>query len=528
MRRHVLLAFLLGFAAAQLAAQAPEGPMAPTSPARAPESQLYLPINSWATPYVEHLIRSGVLRELDPLTRPLKRADVARAVAKVDTTDLAEAVKSTLRLLAWELEERPDTVRWKVEANVAVQGASDPGRWTVRPEREKTGVYYQGGLTGSLEFPHVGIVTSPYFDTRLRRDTQFTGYKQRFIAGDNAEAYAIGSWKYLEVFFGIEPRNWGTPEVEGLLLSPSPYPYDHLMIRLGPRRLRVEVIATQLENLPIPGSATFAKRYLTLHRLTAAPSDRFSVSVSEGALYADTGGPARSFEPWYLNFTNLWLLPEFNNAGYVKDLVALDATFLAGTSLRLGGQLLASDIRVDKPTATSPEAPEQLGYTLSASGSALRSAGSWVAFYTRDDNLVYRTMKGTQFQYSLRGVGLGRDHVDYDQLTAQAHALSFPGALLGLELTYIRQGQGAIGSPFPPKALWGDSVRFLTGVVERTFRVAGQVNWSPVPGINLSADLGRHFVRNANNVQGERDDRWVWRVRAEIRRRLTGGVHWPD
>jgi hypothetical protein len=175
MRRHVLLAFLLGFAAAQLAAQAPEGSMAPTSPARAPESQLYLPINSWATPYVEHLIRAGVLQGLDPLTRPLRRSDVARAVAKVDTTDLAESAKSTLRLMAWELGERPDTVRWKAEANVAVQGASDPGRWTVRPDREKTGVYYRGGLTGSLEFPHVGIVTSPYFDTRLRRDTQSTG-----------------------------------------------------------------------------------------------------------------------------------------------------------------------------------------------------------------------------------------------------------------------------------------------------------------------------------------------------------------
>jgi hypothetical protein len=191
MRIRLLVALVLGGVAAPLAAQAPQ-------------SNLYLPISSWTTPYVEHLIRAGVLQGLDPLTRPLKRADVARAVAKVDTTELAESVKGTLRLLAQELEERPDTVRWKLEANVAAQGASDPSRWAVRPAPENSGLFWQGGLTGSLEFPHVGIVTSPYFDTRLLRDNQFTGYKQRFIAGWNAETYVLASWKYLDLFFGSE------------------------------------------------------------------------------------------------------------------------------------------------------------------------------------------------------------------------------------------------------------------------------------------------------------------------------------
>ena len=115
MRIRLLVALLLASFAAPLAAQAPE-------------SNLYLPIASWATPYVEHLIRAGVLQGLDPLTRPLKRADVARAVAKVDTTDLAESVKSTLHLLAWELEERPDTVRWKVDGGVGISAASDASR----------------------------------------------------------------------------------------------------------------------------------------------------------------------------------------------------------------------------------------------------------------------------------------------------------------------------------------------------------------------------------------------------------------
>ena len=516
MRSRVLLALLVVGAALPLAAQAPQ-------------SNLYLPIDSWATPYVEHLIRAGVLRGLDPLTRPLKRADVARAVAAVDTAELAESVKSSLRLLAWELEERPDTVRWKLEANVAAQGASDASRWTARPASNRSGLFWQGGLTGSLEFPHVGVVTSPYFDTRLLRDGQFAGYKARFIAGENAEAYAIGSWKYFEIFFGREPRNWGPPEAEGILLSTSPYPYDHLMVRLGPRRFRLELIATQLDNLPMSQSGLSGKRYLSLHRLVITPSDRLSFSLSESVLYADTGGPSRSMEPWYLNVANLWLLTEVNGlGGPTKDLVALDASWLAGRTLRVAGQLFASDIRVDKATPTKPEAPEQLGYTLSATGQALRGLASWSTFYTRMDNLDYRTPKGTQFQYSIWGVGLGRDHVDYDQFTARANALVVPNGLMGAEITYIRQGQGDLRNAYPPPQHWADSVRFLTGIVERTLRVAAQANWTPMPGINLSTDIGRHFIWNANHVQGVRGDRWVWRLRAEIRRRITGAVRWKD
>ena len=517
MRRLLLAAILSATAAAPLAAQAPE-------------SNLYLPIDSWATPYVEHLIRAGVLRGLDPLTRPLRRADVARAVAQADTSDLAESVKSQLRLLAWELEERPDTVRWKVEAHVAAQAASDPSRWTVRPERENSGLFWQGGLTGSLEFPHVGIVTSPYFDTRLLRDAQFTGNRQRFVAGDNREAYVRGSWKYLEVFFGSEPRNWGPPEVEGLVLSTSPYPYDHLMIGIGPKRFRLELIATQLDNLANPLDSTDVRtRYLSVHRLYVQPSDRFAFSLSEAALYASAHGTGRSYEPWFLDPANLWVIPSVNDSASVNTLWGLDASYLLKSGVRLAGQLYADDIRIDRDTVG--ESPEQLGYTLSATGGALRGAGSWSVFYTRVDNFDYRTRLFEE-QYTLRRVGLARDHDDYDQWTARVTTAAGLRSLLGAEITFIRQGQGDPRKPLPAQSLWGgpnqDSLTFLTGVTERTLRLAVQAHWTPAPGIDLSADVGRHFVWNANHVQGVRGDRWVWRVLVEVRRRASGGLRWPD
>ena len=490
------------------------------------ESNLYLAVSSWATPYVEHLIRAGVLRGLDPLTRPLRRADVARAVARVDTASVAPSVRSQLRLLAHELEERQDTVRWKLDGGIGALAASDASRWAWRPAGDTAHVYPQADLAMSLEMPHLAFITHPFVDNRLMHDPEYIGRKTRIVAGRNDEAYLIGSWKYLDVFFGIADRNWGPPEAEGLLLSTAPYAYDHLFVRLGPRRLRLEMLATELNQLPEWGSTVPARRFLSAHRLVVTPSDRFAFSLSETIVYADVNGTTRDYEPWYLNPFNLWLLAQNQFKPTGNSLVGADFSWLMRPGLRLAAQLYADDVQVDRGGQGNAK-PEELGYTVNLSGGALRGVVSWSGFYTRVDALDYRTSSNPE-QYSSDSVGLARNHSDYDQLTFRATAAAAPRALVTGELTYIRQGQGDFRIQYPPISAFNDSLVFLTGVVERTLRVAAQAQWSPTPGVHISADVGRHFIRNAGHVAGARADRWVWRLKAEIRRRYTGAVRWKD
>ena len=513
MRTRLVVAALLACIAAPLGAQAPE-------------SNLYLPIDSWATPYVEHLIRAGVLRGLDPLTRPLRRADVARAVAKVDTTELAESVRSQLRLLAWELEERPDTVRWKVDGGVGLGAASDASRWADRPSKDSTGVFPRGDLEMSLEVPHAAFVTHPYFDNRLKYDPEYIGKKDQLIGGRTDEAYVIGSWKYLGVFFGMVDRNWGPPETQGLVLSNAPYSYDHLFLRLGPQRFRLELLATQLNSLAAWGQTAPQHRFLSAHRLLVTPSDRVAFSVFEAEVYADSGNQGRGFEPWYLNSLALWTMAQWQHKPVGNALIGADVSWQARPALRLAAQIYADDVQTSRNNQGDKK-PEELGYTLSATGGGLRGRVSWSALYTRVDALDYRT-RFNQEQYSSDGAGLARNHSDYDQWTLKVTTAPRPRALVTGELTYIRQGQGDFRTQYPPDSAFSDTLVFLTGVVERTLRVAAQVNWTPAPGINVSADIGRHFIRNAKHVRGARGDRWVWRLRFEIRRRMAGGIHWPD
>src|SRR5438309_2193417 len=67
--------------------------------ARSPRSVAVRPDWSLATPYLEHLIAAGVIDDPSPLTRPLRRSDVLRALETVDTVRLGRATLATVRRL---------------------------------------------------------------------------------------------------------------------------------------------------------------------------------------------------------------------------------------------------------------------------------------------------------------------------------------------------------------------------------------------------------------------------------------------
>ena len=46
----------------------------------AQQASPYLPLQHWTMPYVEQLIASGVLADPTPLTRPIRQADLVRAL----------------------------------------------------------------------------------------------------------------------------------------------------------------------------------------------------------------------------------------------------------------------------------------------------------------------------------------------------------------------------------------------------------------------------------------------------------------
>lgn len=471
--------------------------------AAAQDASPYVPFSWWGTAYVEHLIARGRLVDPTPLTRPFRQADLLRALEATDSADLTRGEWDAVRRMRAELAggRRELGPRARLDVHAGVAAASHARRDPLREAGTGHGDA-SGGVALTLFFGPVAVVTHPYFDTRLKWDPDYQGKKDRVIAGRNAEAYVTGQWRFGEVLFGALDRNWGPPALEGLLLSPSPYSYDHLGIALGTTGVRFEGLLTQLDDLP-DTSGALNHRYLVAHRLVLRPPGRVTIALWEGSLLA---GPGRQLEPWYANIFTLGLLAQYDQGGAVNNLLGVDvATHLGGA--QLFGSLLVDDIQIDRQTAGDEE-PPSYGLTLGARGAA--GGAAWTAFYTRVANLTYRTPNPAE-AVMRRNVGLGRNFADYDQLTLRASLLTAHRVLLTPDVTLLRQGEGDFRLPYPPVAAFDSTPTFLAGVVERTVRLA--VGYQLSAGAwSLAGDGGVHLIHNARHAAGVDRTRWVGRV----------------
>ena len=476
------------------------------------EPSPYLPLAHWATPYVEHLIALGVIDDPTPLTRPFVQADVARALERADTARLGAGGRRVVRAMLATLG-RPvaGSKPWvRGDGDIAGSGASHARRDPLRPAGPGHATA-AGGLALQAVLGPVTLVTHPSFDTRLKSDPDYEGKKDRFIAGRNAEAYIDARFRYGEVFFGSLDRNWGPPALDGLLVSSSPYSYDHLGLVLGTRRLQLQAVVTQLDDLA-DTTGTLNHRYFIAHRLVWRPGAGRGTTLGlwEGEIAA---GPARTLEPWLANILNLGLLVEYDRNVSVNSLLGVDWESRLGGGVKLFGQALLDDIQIDRTTKADSE-PPSYGLTLGAQ-TTLGSGVVCTAYYTRVANLTYRTPNPAEAVES-RLVGLGRNFSDYDQITLRAGVLTGPGVLVQPEATLLRQGQGDFRQPYPPVSAYGTTPTIFAGVVQRTVRLAIGGTWER-GAWGLSGNGGVHFIHNAANVSGVSDTKWVGGITVRYR-----------
>ncbi|PYO40903.1 MAG: hypothetical protein DMD33_16065 [Gemmatimonadetes bacterium] len=485
------------------------------APLAAQDASAYVSLEHWATPYLEYLIARGIIADPSPLTRPFSQTDVVRVLTEADSTRLNGPERRMVRLILSELSiPKTDGKPWgRADGDVAASGASQARRDPLR-DAGPGHATASGGIAAQVLLGPLAAVTHPYFDTRLKYDPDYQGKKDRFVAGRNAEAYVDARWRFGELFFGSVDRNWGPPALEGLLVSPSPYSYDHLGMVLGTRRLQLQAIVTELDDLP-DTSGALNHRYFVAHRLLWRPGRATTLGFWEGEIAA---GPGRNLEPWFANILNLGLLVEYDRQINVNSLLGLDfEARLHGT--KVFAQVLLDDIQIDRRTKADSE-PPSYGFTLGVERPV--RAVVLTAYYTQVANLTYRTPNPAEAVES-RLVGLGRNFSDYDQVTMRASALIGPGILLQPEATVLRQGQGDFRLPYPAVAAYGSTPTLFAGVVERTVRLALGGTWQR-GAWGFSGNGGVHFLHNAGHVSGASETKWVGGVTLAYRFHIQGAL----
>ena len=488
--------------------------LASPPPLGAQEASPYVPLSNWAMPFVEHLIARGRMSDPSPLSRPFRADELLRALEGVDSTVVNGSEWAVVRSVRADLVRHQRGPSSRLDFHAGIAASSHARRESLREAGPGHGTF-SGGAVMTLYLGPAVFVTHPYFDTRLKWDPDYFGKKDRVIAGRAAEAYVSAQWSFGEVFFGSMDRTWGPRLTQGLLVSPSPYSYDHLGISIGTSGVRLEGIITQLDDLPDTAGVP-NHRYFIAHRFTIKPpwAGTPTLSLWEGTIVA---GPDRQLEPWFANIFTLGLLTQYDQGSSPNNLVGVDVTARVRNT-QLFGSVLIDDIQVDRSTPGDRE-PPSYGITLGAQGAL--AGGAWTVFYTQIANLTYRTPAPAE-AVMRRGVGLARNFSDYDQLTLRGSIVAGPGVLLEPEVTLLRQGEGDFRLPYPTVAQFDSTPTLFAGVVERTVRLAlgGHIahgRWV------VSGNGGAHLIHNVGHVTGADKTRWVgtvavlWRTMKEGR-----------
>jgi len=470
----------------------------------AQEASPYVPLEHWAMPYVEHLITTGVIADPMPLTRPFKRADLVRALRAADTARVNPATRRTLRLLLRALAGRSPAPAYRIEGAVGIAAATHAFRDPLELDRgvpPRLAVrrgFASAGLDLHLTFGPVVLVSHPVVDTRLQFDPDWYG------TGDNAtafpEAYASAQWRQGELFFGTLARNWGPSGVQGVLVSDNPYALDHLYVTFGTARVRLQVLATELDTRTDSTGAAI-NRYLSVSRAWIRLPRRWTVAVWQAGVWSGAG---RQLEPWFLNPATWLYIRASNSNTNVNSFLGLDLERRGATTAF--AQFMLDDIQVSRKIAADRK-PTSYAFTVGAKGRVRRTAVAWQLFYTQVANLTYRNEDDLQVPlYHL--LGTGRNFADYDQATLKLSALAGPRLLLEPELTVLRQGEGDPRLPHPLVPDYPSTATLFEGVVERTVRLAVVGHWQR-GALELSANGGVHLIHNASHVTGASDTRWL-------------------
>ncbi len=490
----------------------------------------YLPVWSPLYDEIDALAARRLLDSLALYTRPLARADIARALDRArrlhpdlerdlpyqrlerelvrELTDLGAPCAA--RESGPLLDAGPHDRRLRVSLAGHARGDYDAKRAAAHFRmRDESALSARGGLQiGSAfgAFEEVGV-------TRIRGQRAFidalasnTDLELAALRGEiTARSGPLGAAA------GYESFRWGPGRRGTLLLSDAAGPMTFLAFQgsFGGR-----LTATALSAVLSQADG----RYLAAHRFEWAVSPRFTLGLAEAARYR-----SESLDPLYAAgvfpyalVRRIHIRDASNDSLRVIEranvMASADLTVRAAPALTLYGEILVDDF----VTKTS-DAPHQLAFQ--AGFRSERPYGArWVRFlgeYTRVFNYTYSVTYDQSFIYRDRPLGyvLGPD-VENAWLTA-ALDLSRDWQLRWTG-DFTNHGEGRLGVPWVPGS-GGASSGHLSGVIERTREVWGDARWLPRDNVDAGVGLGFRRVENERNVPGAKRTAWLARLALDVR-----------
>ena len=386
----------------------------------------FLPSSSALYEDVEAIAARGLLASYPIHTRPLVRADLARALLEARGRDMA--IESDLhyqrlvRELARELQDldapppTPETgplldvgpreQRFRIALAGHARGDYDEKRaihWRLRDESSLAARMSLQLWPGFGAYEELGV-------TRIRGQREFidaiaehTDLETSVLRGE-----LTGHVKALTAAVGYESFRWGPGRRGTLLLSDAAGPMGFLLLQ-GSVRGKVGVTASAL-NAVISAAD---HHYLAAHRIELEITPRWSLGLSEAARYSSEGLDllyATGLFP-YTVLERIRIREASNDSLRALEranvMASADLSFRATHGLTLYGELLVDDYATENANM-----PNRIGYQAGFRSDRPSGAHAvhFLGEYTRVRNYTYSVYYGENYVYRGRSLGfsLGR------------------------------------------------------------------------------------------------------------------------
>lgn len=480
------------------------------------QASLYVPLDDIAYHYADALIARGELRGLSLVERPYTARQLSAGADTVLAHQHSAAVRSFAIALRTALQRytvdaagnttSADAPKFVANADLFTTAQSSGQRELMQADSNRSVTGGVGFRLAMVAGPVVALV-HPIVDNRLNNDPDFSGRKDRAIAGRTEDAYVAGQWQYAELFLGRVARNWGPYALQGQQLGSAPYTYDHAYLRVGTDAVHLAQLATRLDDAFRP-DGVYA-RWFYAHRLGVRWRD-LEVAATEGFIASGIG---RSVDPSLLNPLNIYALSWRNERVSGNLSIGGNLAYRTRTRGTYASELFIDNLQIDRCTTVCHE-PSSYGFTASAEGVPLWGDHRLFASYARLSGLAYRN-KDFAGQYSSLGVGLGEPFSDYDEARVGADLAAIPYTTLRVYGAFRRQGQGDYHLPYPTPDQYATTQGFLQGIVEHVTRAGVTGATMVAPGLELTADVGLEHVTNADHLAGTTRNAFAGRARVQ-------------
>jgi hypothetical protein len=480
----------------------------------------------------------GVLPDMSATVRPLARTDVAAALIDAWRAHPALAADPVYQRLVWEfsreiaeLRTAPgDAPATRAETRPLVVLERDPSAtlrgsayaaMLARTAPDSTSELHPGTRVGGRVTLRVApsiVVHEEWTAGRVQDARRFSDYilGVRDFAAELPRAYASFAVGSARVQVGRDAARWGPGLAGPLMLSDAAGSATVLSGSATVWRTLTAAARTHVLSAE-------RGRYLSAHTIEWRASPRWTLALSEAALYASRG-PEIAYIAGFIPYTIVQRHATEDAGDSLADplrnnlLASVDVIYRPAPGWEMRAQILVDDVQLSS-NATPNRSGMQVGLTRTTRVAGTQRVSAR-AEYTRVSAHTYSVY------YAVAG---DRDYVFHERPLAFPLGPDAEAATLRIEwdrsravrgearVEQTRTGAGGLVQPWRPGDPVGGTWAFRAPV-ERRRAVLGLLRLHPTDAVHVEAAIGGAWIANDAHVAGRTRNWAVAWIAAEFRR----------